>query len=179
MLKLMILLIILGSGVGTAPAAAAAACPACPAAPRLAELASQFCFPLGMIYVSIPRVKPVPSIYRYLRVTVPKVSGLWYTTICDTCNLYLRVPIISGYSFMSVFIRILLYRTYLLCLYFFYLHRLCFVRILYTVIPDPFGAAQSQFPEVVFVSIECFAMRGGGASKRSKYLCSTSPYVQL
>jgi hypothetical protein len=76
MLKLMILLIILGSGVGTAPAAAAAACPACPAAPRLAELASQFCFPLGMIYVSIPRVKPVPSIYRYLRVTVPKVSGL-------------------------------------------------------------------------------------------------------
>ncbi len=29
------------------------------------------------------------------------------------------------------------------------------------MIPDPFGADHSQFPEVVFVSIECFAMRGG------------------
>jgi len=44
----------------------------------------------------------------------------------------------------------------------FYVYSLCFVRILYTVIPDPFGADHSQFPEVVFVSIECFAMRGGG-----------------
>ena len=43
----------------------------------------------------------------------------------------------------------------------FYLYSLCFVRILYTVIPDPFGAAHSQFPEVVFVSIEFFAMGGG------------------
>jgi hypothetical protein len=46
----------------------------------------------------------------------------------------------------------------------FYLYSLCFVRVLYTVIPDPFGAAHSQFPEVVFVSIKCFAM-GGGAPK--------------
>jgi hypothetical protein len=30
------------------------------------------------------------------------------------------------------------------------------------VIPDPFGAAHSQFPEVVFVSkAKCFAMGGG------------------
>jgi hypothetical protein len=50
----------------------------------------------------------------------------------------------------------------------FYLYSLCFVRILYTVIPDPFGAAHSQFPEVVFVSIKCFAMGGGGCCQRIK-----------
>ncbi len=72
----MILLIILGSGTGTAAAAAAAAGPAGPAAPGLAELAGQFCFPLGMIYVSNPRVKYVFSIYRCLSVTVPDVSEL-------------------------------------------------------------------------------------------------------
>ncbi len=71
----MILLIILGSGAG-ATAAAAAAGPAGPAAPGLAELAGQFCFPLGMIYVSIPRVDYVLHIYRYLSVTVPEVSEL-------------------------------------------------------------------------------------------------------
>jgi hypothetical protein len=32
------------------------------------------------------------------------------------------------------------------------------------VIPDPFGADPTQFSEVVFVSMKCFAM-GGGASK--------------
>ena len=29
------------------------------------------------------------------------------------------------------------------------------------MIPDPFGADPTQFPEVVFVSIKCFAMGGG------------------
>jgi hypothetical protein len=53
MLKIMILLIILGSRAGEA-AAAAAAGPTGPAAPGLAELAGQLRFPLGMIYVSIP-----------------------------------------------------------------------------------------------------------------------------
>ncbi len=32
------------------------------------------------------------------------------------------------------------------------------------MIPDPFGADPTQFSEVVFVSMKCFAM-GGGASK--------------
>ncbi len=71
MLIIMILLIILGSGAGKA-AAAAAAGPAGPAAPGLAELAGRLHLPLGMIYVSIPRVKYVPSIYRYLSDTVPE-----------------------------------------------------------------------------------------------------------
>ena len=71
----MILLIILGSGAG-APAAVAAAGPTGPAAPGLAKLAGKFRFPLGMIYVSIPRIECVPRIYRYLSVTVPEVSGL-------------------------------------------------------------------------------------------------------
>ncbi len=71
----MILLIILGSGAGAA-AAANPASPAGSAPPGVAELARQFCLPLGMIYVSIPRVKYVPSIYRYLSDTVPEVSGL-------------------------------------------------------------------------------------------------------
>ncbi len=57
MLKIMILLIILGSGAGAA--AAAATGPASPAPPGVGELAGQFLFPLGMIYVSIPRVKYV------------------------------------------------------------------------------------------------------------------------
>ncbi len=43
-----------------------------------------------------------------------------------------------------------------------------FVRILYTVIPDPFDAAQSQFPEVVFVNIKCFAMGGGGVRPKDQ-----------
>jgi hypothetical protein len=51
-----------------------------------------------MICVSIPRIAYVLHIYRYFRVTVPEVSGLWYIIICDTCNLYLSVRIISGYS---------------------------------------------------------------------------------
>ncbi len=72
----MILLIILGSGVGAPAAAAAGPEPAGPAPPGVAELARQFCLPLGMISVSIPRVKYVFSIYRYLSVTVPEVSGL-------------------------------------------------------------------------------------------------------
>jgi formate/nitrite transporter FocA (FNT family) len=50
----MTLLIILGSRAG-APAAAATAGPAGPAAPGLAKLAGQLRFPLGMIYVSIPK----------------------------------------------------------------------------------------------------------------------------
>ena len=49
----MVLLIILGSGARAA--AAAATGPACPAAPGLAKLAGQLRFPLGMIYVSIPK----------------------------------------------------------------------------------------------------------------------------
>jgi hypothetical protein len=51
MLRIMILLIILGSGAGKAAAAATAG----PAGPGLAELASQLCLSLGMIYVSIPK----------------------------------------------------------------------------------------------------------------------------
>jgi hypothetical protein len=70
----MILLIILGSGAGEA--AAAGPEPAGPAPPGVAELAGQLCFPLGMIYVSIPMVKYVFSIYRYLSGTVPDLSGL-------------------------------------------------------------------------------------------------------
>jgi hypothetical protein len=75
MLNIMILLIILGSGTGEA-AAAAIAGPAGPAAPGLAELAGRLHIPLGMIYVSIPRVSYVLNIYGYLSVTVPEVSGL-------------------------------------------------------------------------------------------------------
>jgi hypothetical protein len=165
MFRIMILLIILGSGAGKA-AAAATAGPAGPAAPGLAELASQLCLSLGMIYVSILRVNYVPNIYRYLSGTVPGVSRLWYATICDTCTLSLSIHIVSICFTVSVFIRVLLYRTYL-CTCTFYLYRLCYVRILYTVIPDPFGAAHSQFPEVVFVSIKCFAM-GGGVRPRIK-----------
>jgi hypothetical protein len=75
MLNIMILLIILGSGAG-APAAADPAGPARPAPPGLVELAGRLCLSLGMIYVSIPRVKYVFSIYRYLSDTVPDVSGL-------------------------------------------------------------------------------------------------------
>lgn len=71
----MILLIILGSGAG-APAAPAGPEPAGPAPPGVGQLAGQFFLPLGMIYVSIPRVKYVPSIYRYLSGTVPGVSRL-------------------------------------------------------------------------------------------------------
>ncbi len=71
----MILLIILGSGARAA-AAAAGPGPAGPAPPGVGQLAGQFPFPLGMIYVSIPRVKYVPSIYRYLSGTVPEVSRL-------------------------------------------------------------------------------------------------------
>ncbi len=74
MLKILILLIILGSGAGAA--AAATTGPAGPAAPGLAELAGQLRFPLGMIYVSIPKVNYVLRIYGYLNVTVPGVSGL-------------------------------------------------------------------------------------------------------
>ncbi len=70
----MILLIILGSGAGAA--AAAATGPASPAPPGVGELAGQFLLPLGMIYVSIPRVKYVFSIYRYLSDTVLDLSGL-------------------------------------------------------------------------------------------------------
>jgi hypothetical protein len=70
----MILLIILGSGARAATAAAAG--PTCPAAQGLAELASQLCFPLGMIYVSIPKVNYVLCIYRYLSGTVPAVLEL-------------------------------------------------------------------------------------------------------
>ncbi len=54
----MILLIILGSG-----ARAAAAATTGPAAPGLAKLAGQLRFPLGMIYVSIPRVKYIFSTF--------------------------------------------------------------------------------------------------------------------
>ncbi len=74
MLIIMILLIILGSGARAATAAATG--PASPAPPGVGELAGQFLFPLGMIYVSIPRVNYVLHIYRYLSVTVPEVSGL-------------------------------------------------------------------------------------------------------
>jgi hypothetical protein len=72
----MILLIILGSGAGAPAAAAAGPEPAGPAPPGVAELAGELCFPLGMIYVSIPRIECVPRIYRYLSVTVPDVSEL-------------------------------------------------------------------------------------------------------
>ena len=74
MLNIMILLIILGSGAGEA--AAAATGPASPAPPGVGQLAGQFFLPLGMIYVSIPKVNYVLRIYRYLSVTVPEVSGL-------------------------------------------------------------------------------------------------------
>ncbi len=70
----MILLIILGSGAGAA--AAATAGPAGPAAPGLAELAGRLHLPLGMIFVSIPKVSYILSIYRYLSGTVPEVSRL-------------------------------------------------------------------------------------------------------
>jgi hypothetical protein len=71
----MILLIILGSGAGatTAPAGPE---PAGPAPPGVGQLAGQFFLPLGMVYVSIPRIECVPRIYRNLSVTVPEVSGL-------------------------------------------------------------------------------------------------------
>jgi hypothetical protein len=75
MFRIVVLLIILGSGAG-APAAATGAGPVGPAAPGLAELAGKFRFPLGMIYVSIPRVNYILRIYRYLSGTVPDVSGL-------------------------------------------------------------------------------------------------------
>ncbi len=71
----MVLLIILGSGAGAAPAAAGPD-PAGPAPPGVGQLAGQFLFPLGMIYVSIPRVQYVLCIYRYLSVTVSEVLGL-------------------------------------------------------------------------------------------------------
>jgi hypothetical protein len=74
MLIIMILLIILGSGAGAATAAAAG--PASPAPPRVGELAGQLLLPLGMIYVSIPRINYVLRIYGYLGVTVPAVSRL-------------------------------------------------------------------------------------------------------
>ncbi len=70
MFNIMILLIILGSGAGAA-AAADPASPAGPAPPGVAQLACELCLPLGMIYVSIPRVKYVFSIYGYLSDTVP------------------------------------------------------------------------------------------------------------
>jgi hypothetical protein len=70
----MILLIILGSGAG-APAAAGPE-PAGPAPPGVGQLAGQFFLPLGMIYVSIPKVNYVLHIYRYISVTVTEVSGL-------------------------------------------------------------------------------------------------------
>jgi hypothetical protein len=60
----MVLLIILGSGAGAAAAAAAGPGPAGPAPPGVGQLAGQFFLPLGMIYVSIPRVNYVPNIYR-------------------------------------------------------------------------------------------------------------------
>ncbi len=104
MLNIMILLIILGSWAG-APAAAGPAGPARPAPPGLVELAGRLYLPLGMIYVSIPRVNYVLRIYRYLSVTVPEVSGLWYNTICDTCNLYLSIRIMSGYSLYQYLYR--------------------------------------------------------------------------
>jgi hypothetical protein len=75
MLELMILLIILGSGAGAATAAGPAS-PAGSAPPGVAQLAREFCLPLGMIYVSIPRVQYVLRIYRYFSVTVPEVSRL-------------------------------------------------------------------------------------------------------
>jgi hypothetical protein len=146
----MTLLIILGSRAGAPAAAAAGPEPAGPAPPGVAELAGKLCFPLGMIYVSIPRVKYVPSIYRYLSDTVPEVSRMWYTTICDTCKLYLSVHIVFVSFTVTIFVRVLLYRTETLYLYFLFV-QLCFARILYTVIPDPFGAGPTQFPEVVFV----------------------------
>ncbi len=65
----MILLIILGSGAGAAAAAAASAAGSAP--PGVAQLARELCLPLGMIFVSIPKVNYVLSVYRYLRVTVP------------------------------------------------------------------------------------------------------------
>jgi hypothetical protein len=73
MLNIMILSIILGSGAG-APAAATS--PASPAPPGVGQLAGQLLLSLGMIYVSIPRVDYVLRIHRYLRITVPEVSGL-------------------------------------------------------------------------------------------------------
>jgi hypothetical protein len=93
----MILLIILGSGAG---AAAAAAGLASPIPPGVDQLVGQLLLLLGMIFVSIPRIIYVLCICRYLSVMVPEVSGLRYTIICDTCNLYLIVRI------MSVFIRV-------------------------------------------------------------------------
>ncbi len=53
----MVLLIILGSGARAT--AAATAGPAGPAAPGLAELAGRLHLPLGMIFVSIPKVSYV------------------------------------------------------------------------------------------------------------------------
>ncbi len=109
-LKIMVLLIILGSGARAA--AAAATGPACPAPPGLAELASQLCLSLGMVFVSIPNVSYVLSIYRYLRVTVPEsiraviYYHLWYLYIVPEYTCYINI------FFVSVFIRILLYRTY-------------------------------------------------------------------
>ncbi len=70
----MILLIILGSGAG-APATAGPE-PAGPAPPGVGQLAGQFFLPLGMIYVSIPKVNYVLSIYRYLSGTVLDVLEL-------------------------------------------------------------------------------------------------------
>jgi hypothetical protein len=72
----MILLNILGSGAGAPAAPAAAAGPAGSAPPGVAELVSQLCLPLGMIYVSIPRVTSVPCICRYLSGTVLGVLEL-------------------------------------------------------------------------------------------------------
>ncbi len=81
-LKIMILLIILGSGARAAAATAAGT--ASPAPSGVAQLVGQLPLSLGMIFVSIPKVSYVLSIYRYLRVTVPEVSGL-----CLYVSLYL------------------------------------------------------------------------------------------
>ncbi len=75
MLNIMILLNILGSGARAAPATAGPE-PAGPAPPGVGQLAGQFFLPLGMIYVSIPKVNHVLHIYRYISVTVTEVSGM-------------------------------------------------------------------------------------------------------
>ncbi len=93
-------LIILGSG---ARAAAAAAGPASPTPPGVGQLAGQLLLSLGMNFVSIPRVDYVLRIYRYLNVTVPEVSGLWYITICGTCKLYLNIRIMLVYFCVNIY----------------------------------------------------------------------------
>ncbi len=157
----MILLIILGSGAGE-PAAPAGPEPAGPAPPGVGQLAGQFFLPLGMIYVSIPKVNYVLRIYRYLSGTVPDVSGLWYTTFCDTCNLYLNVLIISVYSLCQY-----LYGFYCTVRISVPVLSICTDYVLsgYSILWYPILLVQtpSQFPEVGFVSIKCFAIGGGCA----------------